>query len=167
MARWKPWLPARSYADVVGRSFTRRDLQAISHTTRREVMDWVESGIISAEARPGAGVHRSYSWANVIEATAAKCMSPSLRAGTIAAIFDGIRSVVSASGLRFDEASERPGEFVFLAHMADSETDHPLVRVSHYRPGGVDEPGAPLSPYALVLNLTGAASLALRRAQAM
>src|SRR5690606_16036626 len=145
MPRWKPWLPVRSYEDLVGRVFTRRDLQAISRATRREIMDWIEAGIITAEARPGAGVHRDYTWLNVLEASAATSMSPTLRAGTIADIFRSVRSILDEAGLKLDDAERRRGEFVFLISMVaedEAETfavskhdpEDKRIRVSRMRP---------------------------------
>ena len=83
-------------AALTARTYSYRELVAVSGATRKEVSDWVARGIITAEPSPGSGKHRQYSWQSLIEAVAAKGMSRHVKASTIEEAFGQMRGLMEA-----------------------------------------------------------------------
>lgn len=150
---------------LTGRSYSFRELMAVSGATRKEISDWIKRGIITAERSPGSGYHRRYTWQNVVEATTAKGISRYLRAATIASMLDRIRSLIAEQGIAWDtiyNSELHPGGVVFEAALFGEES----IQVRWEPDKKIRDRFAEASweAYMLRLNLTAVAVTAVRRA---
>ena len=77
-------------AALTSRTYTFRELVAVSGATRKEIADWARRESITTERSPGSGRHRKYTWRNLIEVTISKSLSIHIRAQTRMIILGGI-----------------------------------------------------------------------------
>lgn len=85
---------------VPDRTYRFKDLQKITGITHKEKFEWIARGIISAEATPGSGSHRHFTWDHVMEARVAKVLVEhfGIRAGAIQEIMEALRERMKKRG---------------------------------------------------------------------